>query len=41
MLTAGTFDYEDRCEEDFALLMAAEKSFGEWENDEDQVYDTL
>ena len=41
MLTSGTFDYEDCCEEDLALLMAAEKSFGEWENNEDRVYDIL
>ena len=28
-------------EEPLALLKVAEKSFAEWENEEDQVYDTL
>ena len=28
-------------EEELALLKVAEQSFNEWENEEDQVYDTL
>ena len=31
----------DRDEEELALLKEAETSFAEWENKEDQVYDTL
>ena len=27
--------------EEFGLLLAAEKSFAEWDNEEDRVYDTV
>jgi len=27
--------------EEFGLLIAAEKSFAEWDNEEDRVYDTV
>ena len=33
--------YFSHRQEELALLMAAEKSFAEWENEEDRVYDTL
>jgi len=28
-------------QENIALLMAADKAFGEWDNEDDQVYNTL
>ena len=33
--------YFSHRQEEIALLMSAEKSFAEWENEEDRVYDTL
>jgi len=33
--------YFSNRQEELAPLMVAEKSFAEWENEEDQVYDTF
>jgi hypothetical protein len=41
ILTDALAAYFSHRQEEIALLMAAEKSFGEWENEEDRVYDTL
>jgi hypothetical protein len=39
--TAALTDCFSQKEEDLALLMAADKTFGEWDNEDDQVYDAL
>lgn len=33
--------YLSQRQESLALLLAAEKTFGEWDNENDQVYETL
>jgi hypothetical protein len=33
--------YFSQKQENLALLLAAEKTFGEWDNEDDQVYETL
>jgi hypothetical protein len=33
--------YLSQKQENLAMLLAADKSFAEWDNEEDQVYDTL
>ncbi len=33
--------YLSQKQKNLALLLAADKSFAEWDNEEDQVYDTL
>jgi hypothetical protein len=33
--------YFSRKQENLALLLAADQAFGEWDNEDDQVYDAL
>ncbi|HKX00653.1 MAG TPA: hypothetical protein VJN43_23130 [Bryobacteraceae bacterium] len=33
--------YFAQCQDELALLMAAEKSFAEWDNEQDRVYNAL
>jgi hypothetical protein len=42
VLTDALTAYLSQRQEEMALLLtAADKSFGEWDNEEDRVYDTL
>jgi len=41
VLTDALTAYLSQRQEEMALLTAADKSFGEWDNEEDRVYDTL
>ncbi len=41
VLTDALNAYFSQRQEEIALLTAAEKSFAEWDNEEDRVYDTL
>lgn len=41
VLTDALTAYFSQRQEEMALLAAADKSFAEWDNEEDRVYDTL
>ena len=41
VLTEALTAYFSQRQEEMALLTAADRSFAEWDNEEDRVYDTL